>query len=54
MGTHLRKLEDAGYLAINKTYRDRRPVTWYQLTTVGQQRLEHHIENLTRLIGRAR
>ena len=23
LGTHLRKLEDAGYLAIDKTYRDR-------------------------------
>ena len=28
LGTHLRKLEDAGYLTIDKTYRDRRPVTW--------------------------
>ena len=54
LGTHLRKLEDAGYLAIDKTYRDRRPVTWYQLTIAGQQHLERHIENLTRLIGRAR
>ena len=54
LGTHLRKLEDAGYLAIDKTYRDRRPVTWYQLTTAGRQHLERHIENLTRLIGRAR
>ena len=54
MSTHLRKLEDAGYLAIDKTYRDRRPVTWYQLTAAGQQHLERHIKNLTRLIGRAR
>ena len=54
LGTHLRKLEDAGYVAINKTHRERRPVTWYELTTAGQQRLERHIENLIRLIGRAR
>ena len=54
LGTHLRKLEDAGYLAIDKTYRDRRPVTWYQLSAEGQQHLEQHVENLTRLIGRAR
>ena len=54
LGTHLRKLEDAGYLTIDKTYRDRRPVTWYQLTATGRQRLEQHIENLTRLIERAR
>ena len=54
LGTHLRKLEDAGYLAVDKTYRDRRPLTWYQLTAAGQQHLERHVENLTRLIDRAR
>ena len=54
LGTHLRKLEDAGYLAVDKTYRDRRPVTWYQLTAAGQQHLERHVESLTRLIDRAR
>ena len=52
LGTHLRKLEDAGYLAVDKTYRDRRPVTWYQLTAAGEQHLYRHIENLTRLIDR--
>ena len=54
LGTHLRKLEDAGYLSIDKTYRGRRPVTWYQLTAEGRTKLQDHIENLTRLIGRAR
>lgn len=54
LGTHLRKLEDAGYLAVDKRYRERRPVTWYQLTSAGQQHLAQHIDNLTRLIERAR
>ena len=54
LGTHLRKLEDAGYLAIDKTYRARRPVTWYHLTAAGRTRLQQHITNLTRLIERAR
>ena len=54
LGTHLRKLEDAGYLAVDKTHRERRPVTWYQLTATGQQHLQRHVENLTRLIERAR
>ena len=53
LGTHLRKLEDAGYLTLDKTYRDRRPVTWYRLSATGQEHLEQHIANLTRLIGRA-
>ena len=54
LATHLRKLEDAGYLAIEKTFRGRRPVTWYQLTAAGLTRLRHHIANLTRLLDRAR
>ena len=52
-GTHLRKLEDAGYLAIEKTYRGRRPVTWYHLSTDGRTRLREHVANLMRLIDRA-
>ena len=54
LGTHLRKLEDAGYLAIDKTYRGRRPVTWYQLTAAGKNKLRQHIANLMRLLDRAR
>ena len=53
LGTHLRKLEDAGYLAIRKSFRNRRPVTWYQLTDVGRTRLQQHIASLMQLIERA-
>ncbi len=53
LGTHLRKLEDAGYLAIRKSFRDRRPVTWYQLTDSGRTQLKRHIANLMSLIERA-
>lgn len=53
LGTHLRKLEDAGYLAIRKSFRDRRPVTWYQLTETGRTQLKRHIANLMSLIERA-
>ena len=52
IGTHLRKLEDAGYLAIEKTFRERRPVTWYQLTEEGRRRLRLHVSNLMKLIDR--
>ena len=52
LGTHLRKLEDAGYLTIEKTFRDRRPVTWYELTDQGRSSLRQHVENLARLIER--
>ena len=52
LGTHLRKLEDAGYVSIEKTYRGRRPVTWYQLSREGRTRLRQHVANLMRLIDR--
>lgn len=52
LGTHLRKLEDAGYVSIEKTYRGRRPVTWYQLSGEGRTRLKQHVANLMRLIDR--
>lgn len=53
IGTHLRKLEDAGYLSVEKTFRDRRPVTWYQLTEEGRRHLKSYLSNLMRLIDRA-
>ena len=52
LSTHLRKLEDGGYLAVEKSFRDRRPVTWYELTEAGRLKLEDHVSNLARLIER--
>ncbi len=53
LGTHLRKLEDSGYLSVEKSYRNRRPVTWYQLSADGRIGLKRHLAILTRLIDRA-
>jgi DNA-binding MarR family transcriptional regulator len=36
LSTHLRKLEDAGYVAVAKTFRDRMPVTSVSLTERGR------------------
>ena len=52
LGTHLRKLEDGDYLAIEKSFRGRRPVTWYELTEKGRSGLRKHVTNLARLIER--
>jgi DNA-binding MarR family transcriptional regulator len=38
LSTHLRRLEEAGYVAVSKTYRDRVPVTGVALTPVGRDR----------------
>lgn len=36
LSTHLRKLEDAGYVAVEKVFRDRVPATEAALTDVGR------------------
>ncbi len=53
LGAHLRKLEDAEYVLAEKTFRSRRPVTWYSLTPAGRSRLKQQIDGLTLLIDRA-
>jgi DNA-binding MarR family transcriptional regulator len=36
LSTHLRKLEDVGYVAVEKSYRGRTPVTWVAITPRGR------------------
>jgi len=52
LGTHLRKLEDAGYLHMRKEFKGRRPVTWYSLTPDGRKALRKHTATLEQLISR--
>jgi hypothetical protein len=42
LSTHLRKLEDAGYVQITKTYQRRTPVTYVALTRIGRRALEDY------------
>ncbi|WP_298802087.1 transcriptional regulator [uncultured Pseudokineococcus sp.] len=50
LGAHLRKLEDAGYVAVEKTHRGRTPTTYVQLTRRGRQALEDHTAALRALL----
>jgi len=50
LGTHLRKLEDAGYLDVRKEFRHRKPVSWYSLTKIGRKALKLHTASLQKLI----
>ena len=49
--SHGRKLEDAGYIRVKKSFRKRRPLSEYSLNALGMRRLEAHIDALGRLIG---
>ena len=54
LGAHLRKLEDAGYLDVDKRFENRKPVTWYRLTEKGSKALQSHLEALQTVIRGAR
>ena len=46
LSANLRKLEDAGYLHIEKTFVDRTPRTLISLTPAGHQAIETYRENM--------
>src|ERR1039457_4986465 len=53
LATHLRKLEDAGYVRVTKAYRRRTPVTWLSLTPAGRLALEEYTAALRTLLASA-
>jgi len=50
LSTHLKKLEDAGYIAVSKTFQNRKPISRYILTKKGKQAFEIYIQKLENLI----
>lgn len=52
LSTHLRKLEEAGYVEIIKEFRGRSPVTWVTLTTRGRAAFATYVEDLRAYVGR--
>lgn len=49
LGANLRRLEDAGYVAVRKEFVDRKPVSWYALTEAGRGALAEHVRALERI-----
>ncbi|MBV8889046.1 MAG: transcriptional regulator [Alphaproteobacteria bacterium] len=49
---HLRKLEDAGYIAVEKRFVARKPQTLYALTERGRQALLDYVTHLESLLPR--
>lgn len=50
LGAHLRKLEDAGYIAINKTFVERKPRSFISATPEGRRVFQEHVEVLESII----
>lgn len=51
LSSHLRKLEDSGYLTVTKTHRRRIPVTYLSLTRAGRRALEDYTAALQALLA---
>ncbi len=49
--THLRKLEDADFLAITKEFQDSKPHTWVQATSTGRRAFAEYLSNLQKALN---
>lgn len=54
LSVHARRLEEAGYLACDKSFADRVPHTEYRLTASGRSALEKYLDHMEALIERVR
>jgi DNA-binding MarR family transcriptional regulator len=50
LGAHLRKLEEAGFIAVNKTFVGRKPRTFVGATAVGRKVFEEHVAALESIL----
>ena len=51
LSVHLRKLEEAGYVAINKSFAGRKPLTRVELTDPGAKAYARYLDALGKLVG---
>lgn len=52
--THVRTLQEAGYVSIAKSYRNRRPLTTVSLTTDGRQAFANYVALLEQIVKQAK
>src|SRR5512138_1263309 len=50
LGAHLRKLEEAGYISVNKTFVDRKPRTFVGATNEGRNVFQEHVAALEAIL----
>lgn len=51
LSVHLKKLEEAGYVAIDKSFKDNKPLTRVAITPMGRKAFSAYLEALGGLIG---
>jgi DNA-binding MarR family transcriptional regulator len=50
LSVHLRKLEEAGYVAVEKTFVDRKPLTRARLTEPGREAFVGYLDAMSKLV----
>ena len=50
LSIHLRKLEEAGYIAIDKSFLNRTPLTRARITAAGRKAFTEYLEAMAKLI----
>ena len=50
LSIHLRKLEEAGYIAIDKSFLNRKPLTRARITAAGRKAFTEYLEAMAKLI----
>jgi DNA-binding MarR family transcriptional regulator len=50
LGAHLRKLEEAGYITINKAFVERKPRTYVSATAEGRKVFKEHVNALESIL----
>ncbi len=53
LGAQLLKLEEAGYIAVEKKFVLRKPQTVYRITDTGREALSEYVQALKQLLGAA-
>ena len=50
LGAHIRKLEEAGYISVNKTFVERKPHTFISATVRGREVFKEHVAALESIL----
>ncbi|MEQ8177028.1 MAG: transcriptional regulator [Amphiplicatus sp.] len=51
LSVHLRKLEEAGYVKIEKSFLDRKPNTRARITSAGRKAFAAYLDAISKLVG---
>jgi DNA-binding MarR family transcriptional regulator len=52
--THIRTLQEAGYISVTKSFQNRRPLTTCALTPAGREAFNNYINLLEQIVQQAR